>query len=533
MDTDDLFPYLRRNERRGLRLGRGAIGRKTGGSIFIITGGGGGPQGADPAQSTIGVSAGTVVSGSLITVTLTAKTAAGVQQTTGGLTVVPSKSGGTATGNLSGVTDHNDGTYTWTYTGVLAGTAQTLGATINGSSVSSSLPTCAVTPGAIDRTVSTLTLAAAGATAGGAAVLATVHAKDAAGNNLTTGGATVVIAHTGGTSGVTISAVTDVGNGTYTATVTPNTTGTATTMSGTIGGSAITTTMPTFTVNNTLRFASAWESATGLPSNQDAALNDGGKFTALTGQPNLVLRVIAAAGSGLSNTPTTNVLEVNHQVSANPPAGQPGLDGLWASPQVGESRHWRTYLYNNMANDEGDRNDSHHPVETLKGGGDCGWQFNFTTNSDGTFNFFIWTNSSHASGAAGKWYACALVSHLIQNLPKFKWLRIEVKATKVGTNSYNMAIRVYDDTGTLLYGEASASPTLGTFRNPGPNNAGGPNVEIDAAPITMMDTELNGFEIGTSGGSGLANMLRIEKTYYTGIAVRDDDWCGPYVPGVG
>ena len=77
--------------------------------------------------------------------------------------------------------------------------------------------------GAADAAQSTLTPTSATLTANGTATqVLTVQAKDANGNNLTVGGATVTITRSSGTGA--IGSVTDNGNGTYTATVTAPTT---------------------------------------------------------------------------------------------------------------------------------------------------------------------------------------------------------------------------------------------------------------------------------------------------------------------
>lgn len=268
---------------------------------------------------------------------------------------------------------------------------------------------------------------------------------------------------------------------------------------------------------------SKWAFGTG--GSADTDLNDNGYWTSLVGgQVNTVLTVVVAASESLSGSQPpncTHFLRVNHQVSASPPAGQTARGGNWTSPLAGDSRYWDLYLYNNIANDEGDRNESHHPVETLVGGGNCAWQFNYTTNADGTYNFFVWTDSSHGSGANGKWFPVN-GAQAIQRLPKFKWLRFKLKATKVVSNSYNFEIYVYDSSSgsdVLLYGPAAASPTLGTFRN-----KNGANVDVTAAPISMQDSEIDGFEVGTSGGSDLANLTRIEHTYFADIRIRSDGW---------
>src|SRR6185437_8956635 len=83
----------------------------------------------------------------------------------------------------------------------------------------------------------------------GSSVLLTLTTRDAAGNPLATGGATVVFNRAGGTSTGTISAATDNGDGTYSATFTGVTAGTATNIGATINGNAIAGPLPTLTVN--------------------------------------------------------------------------------------------------------------------------------------------------------------------------------------------------------------------------------------------------------------------------------------------
>jgi adhesin/invasin len=72
----------------------------------------------------------------------------------------------------------------------------------------------------------------------------TLRAKDAFGNNLTTGGLTVVFSTSAqaGEGDGTFGTVSDNGDGTYTVTFTATTAGTATTISATIGGNAVAST---------------------------------------------------------------------------------------------------------------------------------------------------------------------------------------------------------------------------------------------------------------------------------------------------
>src|SRR5262249_45731242 len=96
--------------------------------------------------STVSVGTGTVQTGSTITVTVTAKDAAGnLIAGLGNSAVTIALSGGTAT--FSGVGplhDNNDGTYSITLTGVNVGT-DTLTASISGNAITSSTPSITVT----------------------------------------------------------------------------------------------------------------------------------------------------------------------------------------------------------------------------------------------------------------------------------------------------------------------------------------------------------------------------------------------------
>ncbi len=79
----------------------------------------------------------------------------------------------------------------------------------------------------------------------------TLQAKDANGNNQIEGGVTVTMTLlTDGTAGGSLGAVTDNNDGTYTATFTASSVGTARTISATVAGQTLTTTLPTIAVEN-------------------------------------------------------------------------------------------------------------------------------------------------------------------------------------------------------------------------------------------------------------------------------------------
>src|SRR6266571_1604724 len=130
--------------------------------------------------SIVTASAASVLSGAIATLTLRAKDAFGNSLTAGGRAVAFTVTGGTSTGVVGPTTDHGDGTYTAPFTGVLAGTALTIGATIDGSPVTSPLPTLAVLAGAVAQVV--VTLASTALDALGLTQRFSATARDANGN---------------------------------------------------------------------------------------------------------------------------------------------------------------------------------------------------------------------------------------------------------------------------------------------------------------------------------------------------------------
>ena len=186
------------------------------------------------AQSTVSVSSSTLSSGTTSTLTVIAKDALGNRITTGGMSVGFNLSGATgrSTGTISAVSDHGDGSYTATLTGVGSGSAATVGATLGGIAVSSSLPTVTVTPGAFSLANSTVSVTPAGSSVvSGSSVDLILSAKDAAGNQLTSGGQTgLSFFASGGTSTATLGSVMDRGDGTYMGSFTGVLAGTALTL---------------------------------------------------------------------------------------------------------------------------------------------------------------------------------------------------------------------------------------------------------------------------------------------------------------
>ena len=197
----------------------------------------------DTLTSTLAPSASSTPSGAADPVTLQVTDVDGDPLKFTGLTVafsLGSPSGGQ--GTFSSVTDNNNGTYTATFTGTTSG-SNTITAAINSAAVTSTPPSIAVTPGPVSLTTSLLTLSAYAVQLGGATTV-TLQARDAAGNDLTSGGLSVAAAlsSAGGGRG-TLSAFTDHHNGTYTATFTGTVDG-SNTIAATIGGQSIVSTAP-------------------------------------------------------------------------------------------------------------------------------------------------------------------------------------------------------------------------------------------------------------------------------------------------
>src|SRR5262249_6776484 len=128
------------------------------------------------------------------------------------------------------------------------------------------------TSGAISPALSVISVSTGTVPSGGAVTL-TLQGKDAGGNNMTTGGATVVFNVTGGSSTGTIapSPATDNGNGTYTATFTGVLAGTATSVRATIGGAPVASAAPTITVT-----PGAISAATSVVSVSSGTVGSGG-----------------------------------------------------------------------------------------------------------------------------------------------------------------------------------------------------------------------------------------------------------------
>ncbi|WP_431807806.1 InlB B-repeat-containing protein [Lysinibacillus sphaericus] len=186
-----------------------------------------------PAESQVTINNTSLVADgtSQTTVTIQLKDAQGNNITTGGETVTIASSVGT----VSAVTDHNNGSYTATLTAPTTIGTGSINASVGGRTIPTTASVQFVS-GPPSLAKSTVTVNDSSLLADGTSqTTVTVKLKDAQGNDVTTGGATVSISSTLGIIGT----VTTHNNGTYTATLTaPSTVGTSI-LSATVNGNAI------------------------------------------------------------------------------------------------------------------------------------------------------------------------------------------------------------------------------------------------------------------------------------------------------
>ncbi|TYA10180.1 S-layer protein [Paenibacillus faecis] len=230
------------------------------------------PGAASADQSVLSADSSTLAAGTgktMLTVKL--KDTHGNALTTGGDAVTLQTTGGT----LGAVADKGDGTYTAALTAPRnAGTVSVSGA-VNGVKLRQTVE-LSVVPGPVSEATSVINVDAGTLPANGTSkATVTVCLKDAYGNPLTASAGKVLLSATAGT----LSAVTDRGDGTYSATWTAPTAAGAATVTGSIGGRALAS-------KATVSFVpgSASPAATSVLSGPDAITADGVSSATVTVQ---------------------------------------------------------------------------------------------------------------------------------------------------------------------------------------------------------------------------------------------------------
>jgi len=200
------------------------------------------PGTAAAAASTIAASPASITAdgATTSTITVTLADANGNPLTSSGGTVTMAATAG----SLGPVTDNGDGTYTSSLTSPTVAGIASVTFTVNGDT-SSNTTTVTFTAGAADPAASSIAATPVSITADGSSTAAiTVTLRDSSGNQLTDGGDEVTMTSTAGTVG----AVTDNGDGTYTAALTSSTVAATATISFTVNsGEGTNTAAVTFT----------------------------------------------------------------------------------------------------------------------------------------------------------------------------------------------------------------------------------------------------------------------------------------------
>lgn len=420
-----------------------------------------------------------------------------------GVTVVISATGsGNTITQPAGITGA-DGSYSGTFK-TTGASAHTISITANGILVAQTVVVTAQSANAPDAAFCTVATNDSILATDETATL-TLTARDSSNNPITVGGATVTFAKASGTIGLSFGTVVDNGNGTYSCVVTcTSSSGTIGTMSSTINGANVTTTMPTIARPVPL-FHSAWDTSTGTSS---ASLRDTNLATPWALPPTAVtdLEIVTAPGSSPG---FTNALRVSRYTGA---AGNKWcqIQDLWALPDVGKSLFFRQYIYVDMAT-LSNTESSHHPTESAYSGSwTSGYTLKMQPNGDGTFRLRLQLAPGYftKSDSVG----------VRDPLTNAQWYRLEWQLLRTATDTYTVLFRIYDNIPSLW-----GDPTVNIRRY---TNPAYPIMNTVNTGIAMTDAEVRKFRVGSNGGTW-AN-ASAEYYYWGGVCVRSDDWCGPY-----
>lgn len=251
-------------------------------------------------------------------------------------------------------------------------------------------------------------------------------------------------------------------------------------------------------------FFSDWSTATGETTN---AVTDGGKWTNAFNNSSDRVTVVSTSGLGFP-AGMTNCLAIRHRTSQF--CGVDVTDG-WDAPVAGETRFFRLYFRNSIQGT--DPGDTAHPVIS-QAEPDA---YALVHSAGATYTFAI--NCTNDSDHATHTHRFQLTSSLTRD----EVYRVEWKIHRVDSNTVTFDARVYDDADVLLYSAAnfsctwhSGAHTMATVGN------------IDYASSTIMNG-LGDMFISHEGDTWGPWTDEVgNRTYYGGVGVSDEDWCGAY-----
>jgi uncharacterized protein YjdB len=373
--------------------------------------------------------------------------------------------------------------------GVAAGGPVTITATSEGRSGTSAVTVTAPPPPPPPAPVATVALAPATASiqvGQGAQLVATL--RDAAGNLLT--GRTITwssatpsvasVSASGLVSGVAV-------GGPVTITATSE---------GRSGTAAVTVSAIT---SGTTLFESDWRTATGTGT---TALRDGTKWSEWVnyGGPQL-LSVVPATGLGFPAA-MSNVLRVLQAGESD--AEHMQLTNGIPLPTVGSHLYYRIYTRVDEAAQAGRGSD--HPVEPMPGACPFLWTFKRQISSTG------WTPEWQFSNTPSEeWW------NLRVQLQKNTVYRLEWHFHFITASTFKFDTRIYDAAGTLLYTDIDF--LSGNFLNQ----------TLAARDPDFRNSNNDCFRHLFVGNNGQANWANTNTyTYWGGVKVCRDGWCGAY-----
>jgi hypothetical protein len=301
----------------------------------------------------------------------------------------------------------------------------------------------------------------------------------------------------------------------------------------TVGGTANTAFACRSNPVGALLFVSDWSTAVGSTSSARLDSSKAKPWTAATGgQSPSVVAAPTTDPFGHSPRHTfpagmTNVLRVTHHDNGSNGcvAGAVWVGGM-PVPSTGETYFYRMYLRVDYADDEGNFEsilNSHHPVQNNDGGTNVGaWNWLWASKNNGTFA--IKFAPLDATFPKNRWIPCN-ASKAQQYLAKGTVYRIEWALTKTGTDRYTMDIRIYDNAGTLLFNSdgVGTTPSGNAIRDASSDLT----LAATGTGIPIEDTQQAFLYVGTNG-SNMRATQRDEFSYYGGVMVRSDTWCGAF-----
>jgi hypothetical protein len=166
--------------------------------------------------------------------------------------------------------------------------------------------------------------------------------------------------------------------------------------------------------------------------------------------------------------------------------------------------------------------DWNHPIE-----GNLNEQWEFGWHQD-ISNPAKWNFRYRSSASGGPFETSTWVLGPNTNpieLDKGVWYRIEWQFYRLGTDSYNLHMRVYNDL---------VSTIIPIYNDGNFYNLQGNPVLLSTTPtITIIDIAMTSFSMDISSGSGSnwPPVTATEYLYYGGVCIRSNDWCGAYVSG--